>query len=77
MAAFITAVESTASPRLYRRHQRHAVFGRLRYSSQAREFLAVQSARLASHGYEATLFGKLLTNTAPQISVAANIGALL
>lgn len=76
MSAFTGTLESTARPRLYRRHQRHARFARLRYSSQAREFLAVESARLSSHGFESSLFAKLLKNTGNQIHVAANLGAL-
>lgn len=76
MSAFPNAIERTASPRFYRRHQRHARVARLRYSSQAREFLRKQAVRLASVGYESTLFGKLTTNSAGQIAVAANVGAL-
>ena len=62
------------TPRLYRRHQRHARFANLRYSPQEEAFLDTQAARLSLTNKQ--VFDKLAKNTAQRIKDAPNSGAL-
>jgi len=41
-------LDSKASPRLYKHHQRFARYARVRHSKQLYEFLTVQAARLST-----------------------------
>jgi len=66
--------EKNASPRLYRRHQRHAVYSRMRYSNQEQAFLTLQAARLSTT--ELVVYDALYKVTAGQIHSAANVGAI-
>jgi len=66
--------DANATPRLYRRHQRHASLARMRYSDQADAFLDKQATRLGLT--EAQVFADLKKNTAQRIKDAPNSGAL-
>jgi hypothetical protein len=77
MSVLAGVIDTTASPRLYRRHQRYARIARMRYSRQAREFIVDNATRLSGASYESTLFGKLTTNTAAMIVAADGTDDLL
>ena len=67
-------VDTAASPRLFKRHQRYANFSRLNHSKQELAFLSQQATRLGTT--EAIIFSKLDAFTADQIRAAASLGAL-
>jgi hypothetical protein len=67
-------LDSHASPRLYKRHQRHSQDGRLRHSKQFGEFLEVEATRLSTT--TDVLYAKLDTYTADQIRAASSLSDL-
>lgn len=62
------------SPRLDKRHTRHASDARHGRSQQENEFLRVQAARLSTT--KAILFAKLSKYSAEQIASAASLSAI-
>ena len=68
------AVDTFASPRLYKRHQRYANFSRLQHSKQELQFLATEATRLGTTS--ATIFSLLDEFTADQIRAATSLGQL-
>ena len=69
--------DTRASRRLYRRHQRHAHYNRLRYGAQERAWLTMQATRLESAGADAVIFDYLYANTAFKISKVTDVTHLV
>ena len=65
------AVDTHASPRLFKRHQRYANFSRLNHSKQELEWLSVQATRLSTT--PAAVFAALDSMTADQIEAALSL----
>jgi hypothetical protein len=61
----MASISLNASPRCYRRHQRHMRFTRMRRSGQMAEFLIDEAARLSST--EAAIYKYLYVNKASTI----------
>jgi hypothetical protein len=72
MATYLYPSDTKASPRTFRRYQRHAHYDRMRYSAQMRAWLTQQAERLESAGADMTIFDYLYSNTAFQITSAAH-----
>jgi hypothetical protein len=68
------AVNTHASPREYKRHQRYARYVRLRHGKQEIDFLSTEATRLGTT--EAEIFALLDSYTADQIRAASSLGAL-
>ena len=68
------AVDTHASPRLFKRHQRYANFSRLNHSKQELSFLATEATRLSTTS--ANIFHLLDSYTADQIRAASSLGQL-
>jgi hypothetical protein len=68
------AVDTHASPRLFKRHQRYANFSRLNHSKQELSFLATEATRLGTTS--ANIFHLLDSYTADQIRAASSLGQL-
>ena len=68
------AVDTNASPRLFKRHQRYANFSRLNHSKQELSFLATEATRLGTTS--ANIFHLLDSYTADQIRAASSLGQL-
>ena len=64
------AVDTQASPRLFKRHQRYSNFSRLNHSKQELAFLATQATRLSTTN--ALIFYALDSYTADQIRAATS-----
>ena len=64
------AVDTQASPRENKRHQRYANFSRLNHSKQELSFLATEATRLSTTS--ALIFHALDSYTADQIRAATN-----
>ncbi len=73
MTAFLE-IDKSASPRLFKRHQRYATFSRTRHSKQEIEFIDTQATRLGST--DDVIFAKLNKYTADQIAAAVNLAAI-
>lgn len=67
-------IDTLASPRSHKRHQRYANFSRLNHSKQELSFLTQQATRLGTT--PANIFHLLDSFTAGQIKGAASLGAL-
>jgi len=67
-------IDTRASPRSHKQHQRYANFSRLNHSKQTLNFLTVQANRLGTS--PANIFHLLDSFTADQIKAAATLGAL-
>ena len=68
------AVDTFASPRLLKRHQRYARFARMRHSKQDLEWMQVQATRLGTS--VAAIFALLSLHSREEIFHAASVGAL-
>ena len=66
------AIDTLASPRLFRRNQRYANFSRLNHSRHELSFLQTQATRLSTT--VAAIFGALDSYTTDQVVAAVHKG---